>query len=88
MNKNFSQLIMHYIIRTISSWKKPFDKQMQLDNFHFAHTPRNQSSIANALSKQTRANVVSIAYNYGIISMIERHKKNDYFASIKSLNYV
>ena len=78
----------HQSIKYFMTQTKLSDKQMRWANFlsqfhfHFAHIPGKQNPVADALSRRPRVNVVSVAYNHDLTSMVEKYANDNDFALI------
>ena len=72
------------------SQTKLSDKQMRWANFlsqfhfHIAHIPGKHNTVANALSRWPRANVVSVAYHNDLSSMVDSYAMDPHFANVMS----
>ena len=51
-------------------------------HFHIAHIPGKLNPVAGALSRRPMVNVVSIAYNHDLTSMIDTYAQDEDYASI------
>ena len=51
-------------------------------HFHIAHIAGKQNKVADALSRRPRVNVVSIACNHDLISMIESYAQDSDYQEI------
>ena len=64
------------------------EKQMRWANFlsqfhfHIAYVPRKQNAVANALSRRSQVNAITIAHHRNITLMVEEYKNDDDFAVI------
>ena len=59
-------------------WAKFFSQ----NHFHVAHIARKQNKVADALSRRQRVNVVSIACNHELTSMIESYAQDSNYQEI------